>query len=392
MNKIVYAAESKARDKLRRLADIFSMISPKREKEAITKPLRIGVLLQWGIGDSVLALPLLQGLYEAYPEASIEVIGHPWLADLFIGEPWFDHLHVLVPPWTNYDKKYLFWKKEWRQFIRQLNILRRIRFDLVIGLRLDPRELLQFRFINAKKTAGFSSAGGRGWVTHDLGLSKEEYYNRHRSEISVYALKIITGLSKSSIPCFFVDYEKRTKAFIQLINAGYKDGIILAVHAGAGHLVRNWGSDNFSEVLKTLPNNLGMIIIIDYKGESLDIKVPESMPSLVLRTGLVDLKSFLSICDIVLCSDSGFMHIAAACGCKVVAIFGPQLKEWFGPCGEGHEIISEEPMPCRPCYDNCIFASPICMERIPIKKVTEALNRVCLSLNKSRSYSEFLSK
>src|SRR4051794_4178492 len=62
-------------------------------------PRRIGVFLQWGIGDAVLALPLLSALRRKFPAARLELIGKPWLDDLFAGTSLCDRTHVLVPPW-----------------------------------------------------------------------------------------------------------------------------------------------------------------------------------------------------------------------------------------------------------------------------------------------------
>jgi ADP-heptose:LPS heptosyltransferase len=72
----------------------------------------------------------------------------------------------------------------------------------------------------------------------------------------------------------------------------------------------------------------------------------------------------LAACDVFLGTDSGVMHMAAAAGCQVVAIFGPGEPRWFGPAGEGHSLIIERVMPCRPCFDACIYPSPVCMTNI----------------------------
>ena len=196
----VYDGKDRVRRVARRVGDLLSGISPRRGSPESAPPRRIGVLLQWGIGDAVLALPLLRGLREAYPEASIELVGKPWLAELFAGEACADRTHLLVPPWTKYQGKYRIWEKDWRRFARQLLEVRRTHFDLLIGIRFDLREVLQLRLLNAREIAGFGSAGGRHWVTRDIGLTAEEYTDRHRSEVSAHTLEALTGLTWSSIP------------------------------------------------------------------------------------------------------------------------------------------------------------------------------------------------
>ncbi len=150
----VYERKDRVRRVARRIGDLLSAISPRRGFPESTPPHRIGVLLQWGIGDAVLALPLLQGLHRSHPEASIELIGKPWLAELFAGEAWLNRTHLLVPPWTKHQGKYRIWEKDWRRFARQLRVVRRTRFDLLIGIRFDPREVLQLRLLTRGRPRG----------------------------------------------------------------------------------------------------------------------------------------------------------------------------------------------------------------------------------------------
>ncbi len=378
----VYERKDRVRRVARRVGDLLSAISPRRGSPESPPPHRIGVLLQWGIGDAVLTLPLLQGLHRAHPEASIELIGQPWLAGLFAGEAWLNRTHLLVPPWTKRQGKYRIWEKDWRRFARQLRVVRRTRFDLLIGIRFDPREVLHLRLLNARETAGFGSTGGRHWVTRDIGLTAEKYNDRHRSEVSAHALEVLTGRTRSSIPHFQLDEAARARALRTLRQAGYRGGPILAVHGGAGHPIRRWGDENFNAVLKALPGAVQFVTVIDDgsgKGGQ-DLRIPNTVPSCVWRGGIADLKGLLSVCDLLLCCDSGVMHVAAACGCRVVAVFGPTLVGWFGPRGKGHEVVKVEPMPCRPCLNRCIYTTPICMEGVTPQAVSDALHRAVASL------------
>jgi len=64
--------------------------------------------------------------------------------------------------------------------------------------------------------------------------------------------------------------------------------------------------------------------------------------SLAGNTTLARLAAILSICDTVLCNDSGGMHLAAACGTCVTAIFGITDASKTGPLGKGHRILQPE--------------------------------------------------
>lgn len=360
----------------RHVADGISLVSPR------LKPLtprsyihRIGVFAQWGIGDAVLGLPLIQGLKDAFPQATIDLIGKPWLGDLFDGEPAVSGVKVLVPPWTKYAEKYRVWAPEWRKFLRDLWTLRDEHYDLLVGVRFDVRENVQLRLLGGREVAAFGAAGGRHWITWDSGLDLDGYNARHRAEVAVEVLHTIAGQRRSAVPQFTIDAALKTQAMAQLKAAGYECGPIVAVHGGAGHPVRRWGGERFTAALaEGLPDNAFVVIIGDEAApDGYGIRAPAGGKSMLWHGSLKELKGLLSVCDLLLCADSGAMHMAAACGCRVLALFGPQLTEWFGPLGEGHHVVKVEPMPCRPCFDACIYARPICMDSIGTDLVAKAV-------------------
>jgi heptosyltransferase-2 len=357
--------------------DSLSRSTPRRRNEEVGVPRRIGVLLQWGIGDAVLAQPLLRALSQRYPDSSIEVIGKPWLANLFAGESCISATHELVPPWTKPKAKYEVWTGEWRRYVKTLLAIRKIRFDLVLGTRFDPREALQLRMLNATRVAGVLGAGGAAWITDPISLTAEDYYFRYRGEYNAIAVRELTGshYAYHYRPQLSISNDARARALNLLERSGYVGGLILGIHNGAGNPVRKWRAGGFIEVIKSVQDLVKFVVIIDDGTDPAGpgIDMPHSIASMVWKTGIVELKALLSITDVLLCCDSGVMHIGAACGCRIVAIFGPTSSDVFFPQGEGHQLVKVEPMPCRPCLDSCIYPRPICMDRITVSSVTRAL-------------------
>jgi ADP-heptose:LPS heptosyltransferase len=81
--------------------------------------------------------------------------------------------------------------------------------------------------------------------------------------------------------------------------------------------------------------------------------------------------------DLLLCHDSGPMHVAAAVGTRVVALFGSQSPTIFGPVGPGHVTLSP-PLPCATCVapgvcrrDDAYFN--YCVRNITPARVLDAL-------------------
>jgi ADP-heptose:LPS heptosyltransferase len=73
-------------------------------------------------------------------------------------------------------------------------------------------------------------------------------------------------------------------------------------------------------------------------------------------------------------NDTGTMHIAAAVGTPVVALFGPTPPLMTGPWGEGHVVVKKD-VPCSPCWKRICPTDHQCMERITVDEVEEVVNK-----------------
>lgn len=347
-------------------------------------PARVGVFLQWGIGDAVLATPLLASLRERFPSASLELIGKPWLGDLFAGTPWCDRTHVLVPPWTKYARKYRVWEPDWRRFQRELRRLRRERFDWLVGIRHDPREVIQLRWLDAAFKAGYGGGGRRG-LHLDMGVPPHLEDGSHVSRDAARAAEVLTGLSAQTRPAFPVAREESAAALSRLEALGYRGGRVVAVSWGAGHPIRRWDPKRFAEVLGGFPEDVGFVLMIAEPGQPLAFEPPGRIPSTLWHSSLAELKAMLSVVDLLLCVDSGVMHMASACGCRVVSVFGPTRPQWYGPHDPLDHVVIVDPMPCRPCFDACIYREPICMLGVTAAQVASALAEAFGGLGRPRA-------
>jgi len=83
------------------------------------------------------------------------------------------------------------------------------------------------------------------------------------------------------------------------------------------------------------------------------------------QTTLVELGSLLQEMDLVISVDSGPMHLAAALGTPVLALFGPTDPRRTGPYGPRHRVLTAADLGCRPCFaDTCPDGKPDCMAGI----------------------------
>ncbi len=89
------------------------------------------------------------------------------------------------------------------------------------------------------------------------------------------------------------------------------------------------------------------------------------------ETSLIELACLYRRSALVVTTDSGPMHIAAAVGTPVIALFGPTDPARTGPFGKGHRVIRAE-VPCSPCFrKKCKHCE--CMARIRPEEVFQAV-------------------
>ena len=75
--------------------------------------------------------------------------------------------------------------------------------------------------------------------------------------------------------------------------------------------------------------------------------------------------------DLVIANDTGPMHMAAACGVPVLALFGPTDPKRTGPYGARHRVL-QSPLPCQPCRQRvCVRKEGDCLSALPVSEVVE---------------------
>jgi heptosyltransferase-2 len=96
--------------------------------------------------------------------------------------------------------------------------------------------------------------------------------------------------------------------------------------------------------------------------------------SLVGRTDLPTLAGVLASCRALVTNDSGAMHLAAACGTSVTAVFGPTDERATRPLGDAHRILTA-PVWCRPCMLRECPLDHACMRGVDAAAVAAAASR-----------------
>ena len=323
------------------------------------------------LGDLLSVTPALQALREAHPAARIDLLVPPSSAGLLEGSPFLDRI-------VTYDK-YQF--DNLRGLISPLAVLSAL--GLLVRLRLERYDALalfhhfatrwgsiKFRALalaaGSPVRAGLDNGRGGFLTLHALDRG---FGARHEVEYWLAVAGLLGADSgagwRPSVP---ISEEHRAEAarLLQPIcnRHDMHSAPLLACHPGAGRYspARIWPTDRFAEVARSLVDSRGADIVVvggpDEVELAADLEKQVERPGKVHvfagRTSIHVTAALIERCDLFVGNDSGPMHLAAAVGTPVVAVFGPSNWDAWGPyvpAGEPspHTVVRRD-LPCMPCF------------------------------------------
>ncbi|HJP59233.1 MAG TPA: glycosyltransferase family 9 protein [Gemmatimonadaceae bacterium] len=336
------------------------------------------VVEPWGIGDVVLSTSLMRALRANFPGASITLLAKSYAKDLLAGSGLVDDIIVFDFPWTAFTGKFKRSRYVPKQFQTLIRRLRARDFDVSFDARRDIRSNLITYFAGARRRIGYDFGGGAHLLTDVLPSGKQ---NDHKTADWLNLLAPL-GVSSSThyAPKLRVSEGERANARHRIRMLGLStEHTLVGVHAGASHPVRRWGTERFAAVIERLQADTdAQVVVLEEKEENVaPISAANGWSNAFnaprIQSTLRGFMALVTQCDVLLCSDSGPMHVANALDVPVTALFGPQRQEWYGPRGALDRVVQIDDVSCRPCFDSCIFATPHCMEAITPAAVFEAL-------------------
>jgi ADP-heptose:LPS heptosyltransferase len=220
--------------------------------------------------------------------------------------------------------------------------LRRGRFDLTIDARMDLRSNLLTFLTRAPRRVGYDFGGGGFLLTDAVQADPDTHHRVHDWLALMRPLdEHATGshhLTEGLEPFLAVSDAEREVAEARLRAAGIDpSGPVIAVHGGAGDPRRRWPRSNFERVAERLASTHGASVIWFLEPGADDTDIP--VATAVFRTTLREMMALLTCCRLLLCNDSGPMHIADALNVPVVAIFLTGNPAWHRPYRQGQVAI-----------------------------------------------------
>jgi ADP-heptose:LPS heptosyltransferase len=360
-----------------------------RSLEALTRPLawlstskmggvdpvnRILVFAPGQLGDIMMITPFLRGLRSRYPRAHIAVLGNLKLKSLLLDQNLADELIPVRVPWAEYSSRWRMYNpfgSLWPDFVHTLLSIRQRQFDLSFMTGFcDLRHNLSLWLAGAKRRVAFAYAGGASLVTD---VVQPDLARPHYADLCLQLLASLGGNAGRDDMYVHVPPEDRESAERFLSEHGVSQhDLVIGIHPGARLAVRQWGEERFREVADRVIRRFGAKVLWFSDPAQAAINDPGAE---IIHVSL-PLRQFLAVvahCRLLVCNDSGPMHMAAGLAVPVVAVFGPTQPEWFGPLGHGHRIVIRGDVWCRPCSDRCIFEEPYCLKLITVDQVMDAV-------------------
>jgi len=303
------------------------------------------------IGDVVLSLGAVRDLRRNFPAARIEMLARPWVADLYGAVREVD----AVRPSTGV-----------RADARSL----RGQFDAAVLLPNSFASALAVWQAGIPHRWGYATDGRSPLLTRSGRVPPQV---RGRSQVYYYrAMLASVGLTVTATPDASLscppEWSSRGEALLG-------DGPWIGLNPGAFYgTAKRWLPERYAAVGDTLARRTGSRVAIvggaaeRPLGESIARGMQEPARVLCGETGLADLAGVLSRLRLLVTNDSGPMHVAAALGVPVVAVFGPTDERETGPVGDAHRIV-REPVYCSPCKLRECPIDHRCMTRIGVDRV-----------------------
>jgi len=293
------------------------------------------------LGDNVVFLPIVQTLRRRFPD---------WRVTVITAEPERSLYTADLPPeriWTAPDRVHFnhSWRRPWR-FARWLARLRAERPDACL-LSYDQSNTahLLAKWSGARHRIGATLPYLR--VSNSLSRVVNQTPAQKIADWNwAMARALVADLAAGDFPSTPPVPDIR-----HLVSGPIMQRGPVVIHAGARSTIRRWGAARMTQVAERLVADGRQLVWIERPDAPLE-KIP---PGVIVRRcdTLADLAQTLAGASLLLCNNSGPMHLANALGTPLVVISGPSSRDWdpyWQP--DRTTVLRHVQLPCIACEDS----------------------------------------
>ena len=325
---------------------------------------RVLVIQTASLGDAILATALLEKLHGQYPAAEIDMLVQKGADALFEGHPYLHTLYV-------WDKK----RHKYAQMHRLIRSIRQRHYDVAVNVqRFAATGWICLRS-GAAKTIGFDKNPFSRFFTVSVPheISSEKYlYEADRNQ------RLIANLTDGeAAPTRLYPTDSDEQAV-----SGYKEQPYLTISPASLWKTKQYPEERWTELVHKADHRYRIFLLGSGKDSALCERIRSACPEADIRNlcgtlTLLQSAALMRDAEMNFTNDSAPLHLAAAVGASVCAVFCSTVKEFgFAPRGENiHIIETDRPLPCRPCglhgHKQCPEQHFRCAWDIPIEKIIQ---------------------
>ena len=315
------------------------------------------------IGDVLLTTPFLHVLRQGFPDARVTMLVNPGTEDVLRHNP--DVNETLCFPR--------------RGLLDQVQFYRRLharKFDCVVDLTDGDRSAFISLVTRSGLRIGFNRERRlRGRLySHCV---KASYGAMHMIEYHAMVLPVLGLSSRIREPVLPISGQDRDRAYQILATLQLDRKQWVMIHPAARYWFKAWPADRFAALGDALYGKGFQVVLTGSRNdESIETEIlrvaQRPILSLIGKTSLLESAALMKQCRLFIGNDAGPMHMAAAVGCPVVALFGPSNPAVWGARGKSIRIIYKG-LDCSECFHpGCFRGEQSCMKLITVEEVLEA--------------------
>jgi heptosyltransferase-2 len=324
------------------------------------------------LGDAVMALPAFADIRRHFAAAHLAVAARPPVAPMYSMVSGVDE--VIVLPGGGGIRAWMGWRKD-------VDALAPGSFDTAI---LFPNSYGSARIAtkaNIRERWGYAADGRGGLLTKAIAKPDGALHQR------AYYQSLTTALGIPEGPPYAAIHPDggRARQLLRDVGLDLDEPFVVFAPGAAYGRAKQWLPERYAELANLIINDRGWSVLM--VGTGVDRPACEDIARRLPKTGtrinrLIDfsgksdlptLAGILGEAHAVVSNDSGAMHLAAAVGTRVVAVFGPTREKETSPLPSGPDapvpVVMTHDVFCRPCMLRECPIDHRCMRRIAARQV-----------------------
>lgn len=349
----------------------------RRNAEAAAQPDRIRRILIVNIGhigDAILSFGVVRNLRDAFPRAEITAVIGQWSESTIRAGGAIDN--VIVYNGGSFAKRHRSDAPK-SDLFGLFRSFRRPKFDIVVSMNADFFTLLYGAFCGARYRVDFGACRAARRVTRRFprGAAMPLPADGHIYSEFMCLIRLLGVPAPQALPVIPADPRADALPVVRCVTRGAAGGPLVIIHPFGAYAEKEWPPERYARLIERLVEMQWARVVVtgapgdETRASELAQICATPFENLAGMTSLPALAAVIRKSDLVITSDGGPMHLAAAVGVPIIALFGPTDPERWGPLSRHAEVFYRA-TDCGPCdrAPTCI-RKPRCIDRTSVDEV-----------------------